>query len=51
MRIKTIRATVRNYQRDGPMTVTDNQEGAPNYFPNSFPDQSTTRSGLNPSTL
>jgi len=27
---------VRNYQRDGPQCVTDNQEGAPNYFPNSF---------------
>lgn len=26
----------RNYQRDGPMTVGDNQGGAPNYFPNSF---------------
>ena len=26
----------RNYQRDGPMTVTNNQGGAPNYFPNSF---------------
>lgn len=30
------RANVKNYQRDGPMTVTSNQEGAPNYFPNSF---------------
>lgn len=27
---------VRNYQRDGPQTVTDNQAGAPNYYPNSF---------------
>lgn len=27
---------VRNYQRDGFMTVNDNQGGAPNYFPNSF---------------
>jgi catalase len=27
---------VRHYQRDGHMTVTDNQGGAPNYFPNSF---------------
>ncbi len=27
---------VRNYQRDGPQTFTDNQTGAPNYFPNSF---------------
>ena len=26
----------RTYQRDGPMTVTNNQAGAPNYFPNSF---------------
>lgn len=30
------RAKVANYQRDGFMTVTDNQAGAPNYFPNSF---------------
>ncbi|XP_052241310.1 catalase-like [Dreissena polymorpha] len=29
-------ARVRNYQRDGEMCVTDNQGGAPNYFPNSF---------------
>jgi catalase len=27
---------LRNYHRDGPQTVTDNQGGAPNYFPNSF---------------
>jgi catalase len=27
---------VRNYQRDGPQTLNSNQEGAPNYFPNSF---------------
>lgn len=27
---------VRNYQRDGAQTVTDNQTGAPNYYPNSF---------------
>jgi len=26
----------RNYQRDGPQTFTDNQAGAPNYYPNSF---------------
>lgn len=26
----------RNYQRDGPMCVDSNQEGAPNYHPNSF---------------
>jgi len=25
-----------NYQRDGPQCVTDNQTGAPNYYPNSF---------------
>jgi len=30
------RTRVKNYQRDGFMTVTDNQAGAPNYFPNSF---------------
>ena len=29
-------ANVGNYQRDGPMTVTANGGGAPNYFPNSF---------------
>jgi catalase len=27
---------VKNFQRDGPMCSTSNQEGAPNYFPNSF---------------
>ncbi|XP_063293962.1 catalase [Pelobates fuscus] len=30
------RARVANYQRDGPMCFSDNQGGAPNYFPNSF---------------
>lgn len=30
------RSAVRNYQRDGPMNVTANQGGAPNYYPNSF---------------
>lgn len=30
------RTTVKHFQRDGPMCVTDNQAGAPNYFPNSF---------------
>ncbi|MPC50492.1 Catalase [Portunus trituberculatus] len=30
------RARPKNYQRDGPMTVNDNQMCAPNYFPNSF---------------
>ena len=35
----------RNYQRDGPMTVTNNQGGAPNYFPNSFSGPQPNRSG------
>jgi len=30
------RSNVKNYHRDGPMNFTDNQSGAPNYFPNSF---------------
>ena len=30
------RAGARTYQRDGAMQVSGNQEGAPNYFPNSF---------------
>lgn len=30
------RTKVANFQRDGPMTVSDNQAGCPNYFPNSF---------------
>lgn len=30
------RSNVKNYHRDGPMNFTDNQTGAPNYFPNSF---------------
>nr|UDB72880.1 catalase isoform X2 [Hemiscorpius lepturus] len=30
------RTKPRHYQRDGPLTVDDNQDGAPNYFPNSF---------------
>lgn len=29
-------ASVSNFQRDGPQNITSNQEGAPNYFPNSF---------------
>ena len=29
-------ATANNFQRDGPMTVTNNGGGAPNYFPNVF---------------
>lgn len=30
------RVSTKNYQRDGAMCFTDNQAGAPNYFPNSF---------------
>lgn len=30
------RVSTKNYQRDGAMCFTDNQGGAPNYFPNSF---------------
>jgi catalase len=30
------RSRVYNYQRDGPQCMTDNQAGAPNYFPNSY---------------
>uniref|UniRef100_A0A0B7BJZ7 Catalase n=1 Tax=Arion vulgaris TaxID=1028688 RepID=A0A0B7BJZ7_9EUPU len=30
------RTKVSNYQRDGPHTSNGNQEGAPNYFPNTF---------------
>jgi catalase len=30
------RTRITNYQRDGPQTFTNNQEGAPNYYPNSF---------------
>lgn len=30
------RNPVRNYQRDGKMLYTNNQDGAPNYYPNSF---------------
>ena len=41
----------RNYQRDGPMTVTNNQGGAPNYFPNSFSGPQPNRSGGNMSQL
>lgn len=33
---RPVQSTTNNYQRDGPMTVTDNGAGAPNYFPNSF---------------
>jgi catalase len=33
---RPMQSAVNNYQRDGPMTVTDNGAGAPNYFPNSF---------------
>ncbi|GIY52223.1 catalase [Caerostris darwini] len=30
------RTSPRNYERDGPQTVNGNQDGAPNYYPNSF---------------
>lgn len=30
------RNPVKNYQRDGKMVVTNNQDGSPNYFPNSY---------------
>ncbi|XP_037900229.1 catalase-like [Glossina fuscipes] len=30
------RVPVKNFQRDGQMTVTDNQGGAPNYYPNTY---------------
>uniref|UniRef100_A0A1B0DEK2 Catalase n=1 Tax=Phlebotomus papatasi TaxID=29031 RepID=A0A1B0DEK2_PHLPP len=30
------RVTPKHYQRDGPMNFTDNLNGAPNYYPNSF---------------
>lgn len=33
---KPFRSQITNFQRDGPQTYTDNQGGAPNYFPNSF---------------
>jgi len=39
------RANVRNYQRDGPMTVSSNHDGAPNYFPNSFSGPNVDRKG------
>lgn len=44
------RVAVKNYQRDGPMTVNDNQGGAPNYFPNSFsgPEESARARSLQP---
>jgi catalase len=44
-----IHATVDNYQRDGPMQVTPNGAGAPNYFPNSFqgPQSATATRGFN----
>lgn len=44
------RTSVKNYQRDGPMTMGDNQAGAPNYFPNSFdgPRECPRAARLNP---
>mmetsp|Transcript_4518 Transcript_4518/g.6883 ORF Transcript_4518/g.6883 Transcript_4518/m.6883 type:complete len:225 (+) Transcript_4518:1-675(+) len=35
-----------NYQRDGPMTVTDNGGGMPNYFPNTFNGPSTSSNAV-----
>lgn len=44
------RVAVKNYQRDGFMTVNDNQGGAPNYFPNSFsgPEECPRAKSLQP---
>uniref|UniRef100_A0A6M2DT65 Catalase n=1 Tax=Xenopsylla cheopis TaxID=163159 RepID=A0A6M2DT65_XENCH len=44
------RTSVKNYQRDGPMCMGDNQAGAPNYFPNSFdgPKECPRAGRLNP---
>lgn len=44
------RVSTKNYQRDGPMCFTDNQAGAPNYFPNSFggPKECPRARKLNP---
>jgi catalase len=39
------RVKVSNYQRDGAMSVLGNQEGAPNYFPNSFSGPTTSSKG------
>ncbi|GFG40105.1 hypothetical protein Cfor_09356, partial [Coptotermes formosanus] len=33
---RAFKTKITNYQRDGPQTYTNNQGGAPNYFPNSF---------------
>ncbi|CRL01021.1 CLUMA_CG014366, isoform A [Clunio marinus] len=44
------RTSPRNYQRDGPMCLNDNQSGAPNYYPNSFngPEPSQRAKDLQP---
>jgi catalase len=44
------RSTTRNYQRDGAMAIKDNQNGAPNYYPNSFcgPEEERRASKLQP---
>lgn len=44
------RVTTKNYHRDGPMNFTDNQAGAPNYWPNSFggPQESPRAAKLAP---
>lgn len=41
------RVSVKNYQRDGPMTFNDNQGGAPNYYPNSFEGPEPSKRTLN----
>ena len=42
--------SVNNYERDGAMTVNENGEGAPNYFPNSFDDIEVDKAYKEPST-
>lgn len=39
-------ARTKNYQRDGPQCVNDNQAGSPNYFPNSFQGPQDNKSYL-----
>lgn len=45
------RVSTKNYQRDGAMCFSDNQGGAPNYYPNSFggPKESERARKLSPS--
>ena len=42
--------SVNNYERDGAMTVNENGEVAPNYFPNSFDDIEIDQNYKEPST-